>query len=64
MTVTNLWNTFGNWTPFTKVRIYTIVTRSTFNYTFFEDVLHDWADSRVVSFSYDSSVNTISINIK
>lgn len=50
MTVTILWNAFGNWTPFSKVYIYTAVTRSIFNYSYFEDVLHDWADSRVVSF--------------
>lgn len=64
MTIANLWSTCGNWTPFSKVHIYTVITRSTFNYSYFEDVLHDWADSRVITFNYDASTDTMCIHIK
>ncbi len=64
MTITNLWNACGNWTPFCNVRIYSIVTGITSNYSYFEDVLRDWADSLVLSFDYSADTDTMNINVK
>lgn len=64
MTVTNLWNACGNWTPFSKVRIYSVTGSFHSEYSYFEDVLHDWADDVVLSFIYDTSTDTMNINTK
>lgn len=63
MTVTNLWNLCGNWTPFSNVRVLRVGTPCVFNYKYFEDALKDWADFTVTSFIYDSNTDTICINI-
>ena len=63
MTVTNLWNLCGNWTPFSKVRVNRIGFCFVYDYNYFEDVLKDWADFTVVSFIYDNTSDTIHINI-
>lgn len=64
MTVTNLWNSWSNWMPFSKVSIYVISTGYTGVYSHFEDVLRDWSDRTVVSFMHDATTDTIAINIK
>lgn len=64
MTVTNLWNTCGNWTPFSKVCIHFASSTSCFEYNYSEDVLKDWADAIVLSFIYNSITDTMSINLE
>ena len=64
MTVENLWYTCSNWTPFTNVHTYSVTTRFVSDYAYFEDVLHDCAESIVLSFIYNASTDTMNINIK
>ena len=64
MTVENLWYTCSNWALFTKVHTYSATTRLVSDYTYFEDVLHDCAESIVLSFIYNASTDTMNINIK
>lgn len=63
MTVANLWNLCGNWTPFSKVHVYFIGTGFTADYIYVEDVLDDYANRIVASFTYDTQTDTMNINI-
>ena len=64
MTVTNLWNACSNWTPFSKVRIYSVTGSFRSEYSYFEDALRDWPNDVVLSFIYDTSTDTMDISVK
>lgn len=64
MTVTNLWYVCSNWMPSSKVHIYSVSGGRLFDYTYFEDVLHDCGDSVVLSFMYNATTDSMTINTK
>lgn len=63
MTVTNLWNTCGNWTSSTKVHICVVGFGFESDYIHHEEVLKHWANREVISFRYYSYINTMHIDI-
>ncbi len=64
MTVANLWNICGNWTPFSKVHVYFVGTGFTADYIYFEDVLDDCANRTVINFTYDDQSDAMNIHIE
>ena len=64
MTVTNIWNAFGNWTPFSEVCVYRVSTAFSAEYSYFEDVIKDWGDSIITHFNLDASTDTVTIMVK
>ena len=63
MTVTNLWNACGNWTPFSEVYVYCVSTAFSAEYSYFEDVIKDWGDSIITHFNLDAA-DTVTIIVK
>lgn len=63
MTVLELWNTCENWTPFTAVEVYAIGNGRTYEYTYYEDLIKDHADSHVHAFCFNNVEDKISIQI-
>ena len=61
MTVTNLWNTFGNWIPFSEVYVYCASTEVSAEYSHFEDVIKDWGDSIITYLNLDTDTDNLTI---
>lgn len=64
MTLAELWSAFKDWTPFTAVEIHDDYAHITYNYSYYEDAIKDFGDFRVVTFSYNSADNKISIDLQ
>lgn len=61
MTVIELWNAFEDWTPFTSVEVDDI--NGIHEYTYHEDAIRDFGNSSVITFSYNSADDKISIDL-
>ena len=59
MTVIELLNAFENWTLFTSVEVNDI--NGIHKYTYHKDAIRDFGNSSVITFSYNSADDIISI---
>lgn len=64
MTVANLWDLFDNWNLDSKVCIYIVGIGISAEYCYYREVLKDYGEWRVHSFSYDEINDTVDIRIE